>query len=96
MGGDHTTGVFTGKERDQNWYKIPQNYHLELKSFSRVFGVCTARVVPYLGRCDVERDEWKIYHYNGLASGGLPAVKCNRNYFSEPLANMSSASTLCK
>jgi hypothetical protein len=44
----------------------------------------------------VERGEWKRYHYNGLAYGGLPAVKCKRNDFSEPLANMLCASSLCK
>jgi hypothetical protein len=42
MGGDHTTGAFTRKERDQNGYMIPRNYHLELKPFSWGFGECEA------------------------------------------------------
>jgi hypothetical protein len=57
MGGDHTTGAFTGKEQDQNWRKILRNYHVELKPFCLFFGVCKARVVPYLGSCDAERGE---------------------------------------
>jgi hypothetical protein len=44
----------------------------------------------------VEKEEWKIYHYKGLTSDGLPAVKCKVNEFSEPLANMSRASACCK
>jgi hypothetical protein len=34
IGGDHTTGAFTVKEQDQDWYKIPRNYHLEFKASS--------------------------------------------------------------